>query len=43
MMLSGSALNSLIQIVALELEHYDLAESSNAIDKEYRDTPDRGL
>jgi hypothetical protein len=42
MMLTASALNSLIQIVALELGHDDLAESSNAIDKEYRDTPDRG-
>lgn len=42
MMLTASALNSLIKIVALELGHHDLAESSNAIDKAYRETPDRG-
>ncbi len=42
MMLTGSALNSLIEIVAVELGHPDLAENSKAMDKEYRHTPDRG-
>jgi Family of unknown function (DUF5677) len=42
MMLTGSALNSLAQIVALELGYDDLANRSNAIDKEYRETPNRG-
>jgi hypothetical protein len=42
MMLTGSALNSLIQIVAHDLGHRELAESSNAIDKEYRNTSDKG-
>lgn len=42
MMLTGSALNSLIQIVAHDLGHHELAESSNSIDKEYRNTADKG-
>ena len=42
MMLTASALNSLIQIAAVELGHDDLVESSNAVEKEYWDTPDRG-
>lgn len=42
LMLTGSALNSLIQIVAHDLGYQELVEISNAVDKEYRNTPNRG-